>query len=166
MLFRSLLAAAFCLSALPVVSPAAAHDYTAGDIHIVHPWTRATPKGAKVAGGYMTLTNKGTQADRLIGGSSEVAGRFEIHEMRTEDGVMRMRQLPKGLEIKPGETVKLEPGSYHIMMMDLKEPVQEGKRVQGTLTFERAGSIKVEYVAAAMGGKSDHGHGHKGHNGH
>lgn len=168
MLFRSLLAAVFCLSVLPAAPPAAAHDYTVGGIHIVHPWTRATPKGAKVAGGYMTLTNKGTEADRLVGGSSAVAGRFEIHEMRTVDGVMRMRPLSKGLEIKPGETVKLEPGSYHIMMMDLKVPVQQGKRVSGTLEFERAGSIEIEYVAEAIGGKPAHGQDHHGqdHHGH
>jgi copper(I)-binding protein len=130
---------------------AAAHDYKLGPLEIAHPWTRATPKGATVAGGYLKVTNKGTAPDRLIGGSAAVAGRFEIHEMRLVNNVMQMRPLPAGLEIKPGETVELKPGSYHLMFMQLKAPLEPGKSVKGTLVFERAGTIEVEYTVEAIG---------------
>ena len=82
-----------------------AHEYKLGTLHIEHPWARATPKGTSVGGGYMKITNTGTAPDRLIGGSSPISGRFEIHEMSMDNGVMRMRPLKDGLEIKPGETV-------------------------------------------------------------
>src|SRR6266850_793809 len=102
----SLLAAAFILA----VSSASAHEYKAGSIEIKHPWSRATPKGSEVAGGFMKLINTGSESDRLIGGSTPAAGKFEIHEMSMDGGVMKMRQLPNGIEIKPGETVELKPG--------------------------------------------------------
>src|SRR5262245_28121050 len=119
--------------------PALAHDYNVGSLNIGHPWARATPKGAAVAGGYLKITNKGKEADRLIGGSAEFAGRFEIHEMSDEGGVMKMRHLPKGIEIKPGETVELKPGSIHVMFMDLKTPLVKDQkpRPKGTLVFEK-----------------------------
>jgi copper(I)-binding protein len=130
---------------------AAAHDYKLGNLHIVHPWTRATPKGSTVGGGFLKITNNGTTPDRLVGGSSPISGRFEIHEMSMDNGVMRMRQLKDGLVIKPGETVELKPGSFHVMFVDLKEPIKEGARLKGTLEFEKAGKVEVEYVAAAVG---------------
>jgi copper(I)-binding protein len=141
------------------LAAAAAHDYKLGALEIKHPWTRATPKGATVAGGYLTIVNTGTTADRLVGGSAAGAGRFEIHEMAMTGGVMRMRPLPKGIEIKPGATVELKPGSFHLMFMGLKAPLEQGTRVKGTLVFEKAGTIEVEYAvdAIAATGKP-HGH--------
>ena len=114
-------------------------------------WTRATPAGAKVAGGFLKITNVGVEADRLIGGSLDAAGLVQVHEMSMSDGVMKMRELPKGLEIKPGQTVELKPGSYHMMFIDLKAPVTEGARLLGTLIFERAGTVAIHYHAGAMG---------------
>jgi len=143
-----LLAAAFALMA----SSAFAHEYKAGSIEIKHPWSRATPKGSEVAGGYMKLINTGTTADRLIGGSVPIAGKFEMHEMSMDGGVMKMRPLPNGIEIKPGETVELKPGSYHLMFVGLKAPFEKGKRVKGTLQFEKAGTVEVEYAVEAAGG--------------
>ncbi len=105
------------LSAVAAVT-ASAQEFKAGQIVVTQPWSRATPAGAKVAGGYMTITNKGTEPDRLIGGSLSAAGKAELHEMKMEGGVMRMRPLPNGLEIKPGQTVKLEPSGNHIMFED------------------------------------------------
>jgi copper(I)-binding protein len=142
----------------------AATDYNLGPLHIANPWARATPKGAAVAGGYMTITNKGTAPDRLLGGSASIAGRFEIHEMTMDQGVMRMRPLTAGLEIRPGQTVELKPGSFHVMFMDLKSPLEKGQRVKGTLEFEKAGKIEVEYTVEAIGAgapASPHGHGMK-----
>jgi len=137
---------------------ARAHDFTVGSIHIVHPWARATPKGATVGGGYMTITNNGTEPDRLIGGSSEVAGRFEIHEMTMDNGVMKMRPLKDGIEIKPGETVKLEPGGYHVMMFDLKKPMADKDHVKGTLEFAKAGKVGIYYLVVPVGA-TPHGEG-------
>ena len=159
-----LLAAAFAL----VMNSASAHEYKAGSIEIKHPWARATPKGSEVAGGYMTLINTGSEPDRLIGGSNTVAGKFEIHEMSMDGGVMKMRMLPKGIEIKPGQTVELKPGSYHLKFVGLKAPFEEGKRVKGTLQFEKAGTVEVEYAVEAIGGAPGTGHDmgnmdHKGH---
>jgi periplasmic copper chaperone A len=141
---------------------AVAEDYSAGTIQIGKPWTRATPKGATVAGGYMTISNKGSAPDRLLGGSAAVAGRFEIHSMVTEQGVAKMRPVEGGLEIKPGETVELKPGSFHAMLMGLQQPLQKGQKVKGTLEFEKAGKVDIEYAVEALGATSPaagaHGH--------
>ena len=142
---------------------AAAADFSVGSIQIGNPWTRATPKGADVAGAYMRLSNKGAAPDRLIGGSSPVAGRFEVHRMTVEGGVMKMRPVDGGLEVKPGETVELKPGSFHIMLMGLKQPLEKGQKVKGTLVFEKAGKVEIEYAVEALGASSPaggHGHGH------
>jgi periplasmic copper chaperone A len=146
----ALLAAVFAL----LMDAAQAHDYKLGALEIKHPWARATPKGAAVAGGYLTVVNTGNAPDRLLGGSSPAAERFEIHEMRMTDGMMRMRPLPNGIEIKPGATVELKPGSYHLMFMKPRQPFVQGERIKGTLTFEKAGSIEVEYIVEAIGARS------------
>jgi len=137
--------------ALCLAVPAAAHGFKVGDLTIGHPWTRATPNGAKIGGGYLTITNNGTTADRLVGVSVSVSDRGEIHEMKMDGGVMTMRPLAQGVEIKPGETVKFEPGGYHLMFMDLKEPFKEGTMVKGQLRFEKAGKVDVEYKVDAIG---------------
>ena len=156
-----LLAAAFAI----VVGSASAHEYKAGSLEIKHPWARATPKGATVAGGYMKIINTGTTPDRLIGGSTVAAGKFEIHEMSMDGGVMKMRMQPNGLEIKPGETVEFKPGSYHLMFVGVKQPFEQGKRVKGTLQFEKAGTVEIEYAVEAIGGtpKMDHNMDHMQH---
>jgi copper(I)-binding protein len=133
------------------VGDAIAEDYSIGTIEIGKPWTRATPKGATVAGAYMTLRNKGSAPDRLLSGSSSVAGRFEVHSMVMEQGVAKMRPVEGGLEIKPGETVELKPGSFHAMLVGLKQPLQKGQKVKGTLEFEKAGKIDIEYAVEALG---------------
>lgn len=147
-------ALAGALLALPLAASAqtpAPPEIKAGTLKIETPWTRATPGGAKVAGGYLTITNTGTTADRLVGGSLPQAGRFEVHEMKTENGVMTMRPITGGLEIKPGETVKLAPGGYHVMFMELKEPLKEGETLAGELRFEKAGTVAVQYKVQAIG---------------
>lgn len=146
--------------------PAQAGEFRAGDIVIETPWTRATPGGARVAGGYMRLTNTGTEPDRLIGGSSEMAGRFEVHSMVMDGTVARMAPVEGGLEIPPGESVELAPGGYHVMFMDLERPLTQGETVTGTLVFERAGTIEITWEVAAMGVRSPDGHGHGHGHGH
>jgi copper(I)-binding protein len=140
------------LAALVIASSALAHDYKLGPLVIDHPWSRATPKGAAVAGGYMKITNTGTTPDRLVGGSAEVAKRFELHEMSMEGGVMKMRELSNGLEIPPGATVELRPGSYHVMMQNLSRQLTKGERVKASLTFEKAGKVDIEFAVDAVGG--------------
>lgn len=156
------LAAAFVLVSAQTVL---AHEYKAGSLEIVHPWARATPPGAAVGGGYTTIKNEGDEADRLVSASAEIADKTEIHEMKVEDGVMKMSPLPDGIEIPAHETVKLAPGGFHIMFMHLKGPLKQGERIPGTLTFEKAGTVKVEFAveaigATAPGGESDHGSTH------
>jgi copper(I)-binding protein len=141
---------------------AAAPTFKAGDIVIETPWLRATPQGAKVAGGYMRITNNGKAPDRLLGGTLDGAGRFEVHEMTMVGTVMQMRPLPNGLEIKAGQTVELRPGGYHIMGMDLQGGYVQGQTVKGTLGFEKAGTVSVEYQVAPIGAPAPivHGGGH------
>jgi copper(I)-binding protein len=138
------------LAAATSLSPLSAQEYKAGSLKIEKPWTRATPTGARVAGGFMRITNTGKEADRLVGGASPVAGRFEVHEMRMEGEVMRMRELANGLVIQPGQTVELKPGSYHVMFMDMKAQLKQGEKVKGTLQFEKAGTVEVEYSVEGM----------------
>ena len=137
-----------------------AHSYKLGDLNIHHPWARATPAGAEVAGGYMEITNSGPSGDRLV--AVEVGGihMAAIHEMVTVDGIMKMRPLPSGLEIKAGETIILKPGSFHVMMMGLSKPLLDGETISGTLHFEKAGSIDIEYKIEAMGSEPAGQHNH------
>jgi len=143
-----LLAAAVALAA----SAALAHDYKAGAIVINHPWARATPRGASVGAGYLTLTNTGTTTDRLIAATAAAADRVELHEMTMVDGVMRMRPVKNGVELKPGEKIEFRSGAFHLMLVDLKEPLQQGQRVKGTLTFEKAGAVDIEFAVEGIGG--------------
>ena len=133
---------------------AQAEDVTAGSLKISAPWTRATPKGASVGGGYLTITNTGTAPDRLVGGASDVSSRFEIHEMSMDGGVMKMRAMPKGVEIKPGETVTFKPGGYHVMFMGIKQPFEQGKRVKATLEFEKAGKVDLDFAVEGVGAQT------------
>ncbi|WP_406872986.1 copper chaperone PCu(A)C [Aminobacter sp. P9b] len=138
-----------------------AHGFKVGDLEIGHPWSRATPAGAKVAAGYLTVKNTGAVADRLVSIQSDVSEKAEIHEMAVDaKGVMTMRQVAEGVEIPAGGEVALKPGAYHIMFMGLKAPVKEGEKFSGTLTFEKAGTVTVEFQADKMGGQSQD---HSGH---
>jgi copper(I)-binding protein len=137
-------------------TPAAA-TFRKGDLVIEAPWLRATPHGAQVAGGYMKITNTGRSLDRLVDGTLDRARRFEVHETTMVDNVMRMRPLSAGLEIKPGETLELKPGGYHIMGMDLDGGYQQGQTVRGTLRFEKAGTVEVEYMVQPIGSAAPRG---------
>jgi copper(I)-binding protein len=141
-----------------ITTVATAQDYTKGSLNIAHPWSRATPHGAQVAGGYLMIENKGADADRLVSVTSEIAGRVELHEMTVQDGIMKMRPLARGLEIKPGVTAKLEPGGFHVMFMNLKRPLKQGEKFKGTLLFEKAGRLDVEFTVEAMGANPGPGH--------
>lgn len=126
-----------------------------GDLTVTSPWTRATPGGAKIAGGYLKITNNGATPDRFVGAKSAEANQVETHEMSMNDGVMKMRPLPNGVEIKPGETVEFKPGGYHLMFMDIRLPFKQGDTIKATLQFEKAGSLDVKFIVRALGATND-----------
>jgi copper(I)-binding protein len=146
------------LAAFIVATPASAGDVKIGALQISAPWARATPKGAAVGGGYLKITNTGTTADRLIGGSTDVAGGVEVHEMSMSGSTMRMRHLANGLEIKPGQTVELKPGGYHLMFTPLKQQLRQGQHFKATLQFEKAGKVDVDFSVAGIGATAPGGH--------
>ena len=148
MIIRRLILAAL---AAAIAVPAIAHDYKLGALEISHPWTRATPATAQSGGGFLTITNKGTAPDRLIAARSTVSDKVEVHEMKMDGNVMRMRELEKGLEIPAGATVMLKPGGYHIMFMGLKAPLAKDAKVPVTLVFEKAGSLDIVLDVEALG---------------
>jgi copper(I)-binding protein len=148
LIFAAIACAVFASS---LVAAARAEEVKAGDLVITQAWTRATPKGAKTGGGYLTIENKGSAPDRLIGGSADIAGSAQIHEMSTEGGMMKMRPVENGLTIEPGKTVKLAPGGYHLMMMDLKQPLKRGDKVPVTLEFEKAGKVTISLDVEGVG---------------
>ncbi len=161
------LAASFSVIAIAAMaSLARAHDYSVGGLAIGHPWTRATPPAARVAAGYLTIENKGSQPDRLVAAAFDGSGAVEIHEMAMDGGVMRMRELPKGIEIGPGRKVELKPGGLHLMFTNLKAGLRQGDSARGALVFERAGRIEVEFKVEPIGhggGHDQRGHDHHGH---
>jgi len=130
---------------------AQAADYDVGSIHIAQPWARATPKGASAGAAHLTVTNNGTAPDRLSCAGTDAAAQCQIHTMSMDNGVMKMRPVEGGLEIKPGETVTLKPGSDHVMLMNLKHPLEAGNADEATLQFEKAGTVKVAFPIAAIG---------------
>lgn len=147
------------LFALILRAPASAEDVKAGDLVISQAWSRATPGGAKVAGGFLTIENKGSTTDKLVAVSAEIAGKVEVHEMAMDNGVMKMRPLDKGLVIEPGKTVKLAPGGNHLMLQDLKRPFKQGDKVPVTLEFEKAGKVAVSLDVQGVGAQAPGGGG-------
>ena len=123
----------------------APHAQSKGDLEIEKPWARATAPGAAVGGGYLVIRNKGAAGDRLVGVSSPVSARVEIHEMAMEKDTMRMREV-KGVDVPAKKSVEFKPGGYHLMMIDLKAPLKQGDKVPVTLRFEKAGELKAEFV--------------------
>ena len=173
---RSLRAALLSLAMLggamagPGQSPVLAADVTVGGLTISGAFARATLPNAPVGGGFLTIVNSGSEADRLIAAATPVAGEVQLHEMKMDGDVMKMAQLPDGIEIPAGATVTLAPGGLHLMFMQLKEPLVEGTRVPVTLTFEKAGTVEVEVEIGGIAAKEpamDHSmHGDNGEGAH
>lgn len=160
---RAFFAAAFAVS---FAAAAGAHEFKVGTIEIGHPWSRATPGGASVGAGYLVLKNTGAEPDRLVSVSVPFAGRVEIHEVVTSDGVASMKPVPDGVVIPAGGSVAFKPGSYHLMFFDLKQPLKEGESLDGTLAFAKAGSVAVQFKVEKVGFGGDgggQGGAHKGH---
>ena len=133
-----------------LAEPSAAQSGSPPAVQAVNVWARATPQGAKTGAAYMTLVNQGQTDDRLIGVATPVAGEAQIHSMSLENGVMMMRPVP-GIDVKAGAIAMLKPGGYHVMLMDLKQPLVEGQSFPITLTFEKAGPMQVTAKIGGIG---------------
>jgi copper(I)-binding protein len=131
-------------------APALAQEFKSGDITIEKPWARATPKGAAVGAGYLTIHNNGATPEKFTGGTADF-GELQVHEMSMADGVMKMRQVEGGLTIPPHGAVTLAPGGYHLMFVNLKSPLVKGQPVKATLDFEHAGNIEVTFDVREVG---------------
>jgi hypothetical protein len=131
----------------------------AGALVVRETWSRATPGGAKVGAGYLTVENKGTAPDRLVAAEAESAGRVEIHETQEAGGVSRMSPV-SAVTVAPGGRLAFKPGGHHLMLVDLKQPLKQGERFKGILVFEKAGRIPVEFEVRAIGAGAEHGSHH------
>jgi copper(I)-binding protein len=143
-IFPLALAVALC------AAPAVAQEFKAGDITVEKPWARATPKGAEVGSGYLVIQNTSAAPDRLTGGTTDFAT-VEVHQMASENGVSRMRELKDGLAIPAHGSVELTPGGYHLMFTHLTHPLTKGESIKATLNFEHAGPVEVEFKVTGVG---------------
>ena len=125
--------------------------YQVGDLVVEAPWSRASAGGAGAGGAFMMIRNDGHHGDRLIRAESDVAARVQVHMTVMQDGVMRMRHAEDGVEVPAGGMAELKPGGFHVMLMGLKQPLQEGDSFPVTLVFERAGEITVDVRIRAAG---------------
>lgn len=141
---RGLAAALFTLAGF---TAALAHGFSVGELKIGHPWAKPTIAGAKVGGGFLKVTNEGNEDDRLVSitVSPDIAATAQLHEMKMENDVMKMRQLENGITVPAGQTVELKPGALHVMFMDIARPFADGEKIKATLTFEKAGTVDVEF---------------------
>lgn len=156
-----MLAAGICTALLLAFAvPSLASSYRSGSLTVDSPWARETAAGQSAGGAFLIISNKGRQADRLVSATSPAAREVQIHTMSMDGGVMRMRQLKQGIEIPAGKTVELKPGGYHIMLMGLKQPLSRGSSVPLTLTFQKAGQVRVELAVMPVGSSGPGGHGH------
>ncbi len=159
-MLRYISLSAALLAAALVSNPAAAADYTLGDLAIHKPWARASIGQAQAGAAYITVMNKGSLPDRLVAVEGEVANRVELHTHMMDGGVMKMRKV-EAIEVAPGEPAVLKPGGLHIMLMGLKAPLVKGESFPLTLVFERAGRVEIE-VSIGEGTAMEHQMAHGG----
>jgi copper(I)-binding protein len=138
-------AVALSLALLYGIAKGEAHEIKVGDIIISHLWMRQPPPGSSVAAGFMTITNNGKEDDRLISATAEVAPMVQLHEMKMVGDVMKMQEVQGGIVIPAGQTVELKPKSLHVMFMNLKSSLVVGEEIKGALTFEKAGTVNINY---------------------
>lgn len=146
---RLAFASTLAIAGFASITGGQAHEITFGKLVIRHPWSRQSPMAANVAAGYLTIANTGTEEDRLVKASATISTSAQIHDMTMVGDVMKMAELPEGVVIPPGATVKLKPKALHIMFMGLKQRLMEGEEFTGTLTFEKAGTVTIDYEVAA-----------------
>jgi periplasmic copper chaperone A len=127
-----------------------------GSLKISKAFAKAMLPGQPAGAGYLVIDNTGTEADRLVSATSEASPDVEIHEMKMEGDIMKMRELPEGLEIPAGGTVELKPGGYHLMFMKVPAPFKEGETLKVKLKFEKAGEAEV-MLPVGKAGPGTHG---------
>jgi copper(I)-binding protein len=125
-------------------------EFRKGDIVVTAPWSRATPGPVRIGVAYMTMTNRGNAPDRLLRVETPVAERAELHTTVMQNGVMQMRHV-ESIALPPGHTVQFTPGSMHIMLIDLKAPLEEGSHFDMRLIFERTGGLDIEVPILGVG---------------
>ena len=140
------------LAAIFLASTAFAHSFEKGELHIRHPWARATPPGTTVGVGYFEIRNNGAQPDRLLSATSPAAKRVEMHLTEHAGEIAKMRQL-RAFEVPARERLTLEPNGAHLMLIDVVQPLKKGERFPMKLRFERAGEIEVEFEVQEMGSR-------------
>jgi periplasmic copper chaperone A len=148
------------VAAFFLAGPALAHGLTVGDLEIIHPHIPQPAASAKAAGGFMAITNNGTEPERLIGIETGIAMKSDVHESKVDANGLGTMTAVDAVEIAPGATVNLEHGGYHIMFMGLTGPLTEGEMHKATLIFERAGRVEIEFMidppTSAGQGAMDH----------
>ena len=127
-----------------------AEEYQLDTLRIDRAFARATPPGAKTGVVFFIVDNAANTADRLLRASTPIAAGVALHQMAVDEGMMKMRAVPS-LEIRPGGRLELQPGGYHLMLLDLKQPLRVGEKFPLTLTFARGGSITVSVQVEEMG---------------
>ena len=156
--------ALFFVVTMGLIFPALADDTTLGALTIGDPWARASAGPAKAGAAYITISNGGAEADRLIAAMTPVAKKAAIHTHMMQGGIMKMRPV-KAVEVNPGEPTVFMPGGLHIMLMGLKAPLVEGNTFPLTLTFERSGMVEVQVRVLGVGTKRHPEHHGKGGSG-
>lgn len=126
---RALLPAFVLLASMGVVAHVHAEVHQAASVRVTDAWARSTAPGVSVGAVYATLHNDSAQTLLISKVSSDASTSAELHEMSMHDGMMRMRHLDSGLSLKPGQTVRLEPGGTHLMLLGLKQPLRVGDKV-------------------------------------
>lgn len=147
-------------AALFLAGPALAHEVTVGDLEIIHPNIPQPAASAKAAGGFVAISNNGTEADRLIGVEADFAAKAETHESKVDENGVGTMEHVDFIEIPAGQTVNLEHGGYHIMFMGLKDELKEGEMRKVTLVFEHAGRAEVEFMIDPPMGEGEDGMDH------
>lgn len=143
--------AALAMMAALLPSAALAHGFKANAIEIVHPFFRATPPGAKTGAGYVILKNNGSESEKLLGIETEAAERVTFHRTVTESGMAKMVPIEGGLEIPPGGEYRLGLDGTHAMLEGLTAPIGLGQLITGTLVFEKAGRVDIDFEVEPAG---------------
>ena len=147
----SFIAAALAAAVLVLApQPSRAHETKAGPLTISDMWTRATVGTTRPGVAYFTVTNAGTEADRIVAASSPLAARVEMHRSVMKGGMMTMEPVT-ALEVPAGGKLSLAPGGYHLMLMGLKQPLEAGQMLPLTLTFARQGKVAIRLHIKALG---------------
>lgn len=152
LVFKLLTASALAVVGACSPAPSAAP----GTLSVADAWSMATPSGAAVAAGYMTIQNSTDAPVRLVSGETSAAERVEVHTMSMDGSVMKMRPVEGGLEVPAGGAVELKPGGLHLMLIGLKAPLSEGGSVPLTLIFDNGMRVEAPLSVRAMGGGHDH----------